>query len=153
MAAEKPITGIGFYAFQRSYSSYDLSGGSFGTEKASHSAWFGVLAETGYPGLILYLLIVLSALYALSSIRRRTKGLPEMQHARTYAAGMQMSLVAYIVGATFLSFQYNEMFWHLIGLTVALDRITAAPSSQALTSTAVPAVAIPIRNGRVVAGS
>ena len=134
MAAEKPLTGVGFNGFQRSFSAYDVTGGLFGSEKAAHSAWFGVLGETGYPGLILFVLIIVSALYSLYSVRRRTKGVPEMKDARTYAAAMQMSLVAYIVGNTFLSGQYNEMFWHFIGLCVALDRITHGfQQTQALT--------------------
>jgi O-antigen ligase len=135
MAAEKPMTGVGFNGFQRSFSNYDVTGGSFGFEKAAHSAWFGVLGETGYPGLILFVLIVLLTLSSLYSIRRRTKDVPAMKDARIYAAGMQMSMVAYIVGDTFLAGQYNEMFWHFIGLCVALDRITqSVPPSQALTA-------------------
>lgn len=127
MAAEKPITGVGFNGFQRSFDTYDVTGGQFGQGKAAHSSWFGVLGETGYPGLVLFVLIILSALYNLWSIRRRTKHVPEMKDARTYAGAMQMSIVAYIVGNTFLSGQYLEMFWHFMGLCVALDRITAGP--------------------------
>jgi probable O-glycosylation ligase (exosortase A-associated) len=125
MAAAKPLTGVGFNAFPLSYPRYDPSAGKIGEAKAAHSAWFGVLAETGYPGFVLYVLIILSAFHLLWRTRRLTKGRHDLKNIRVYATTMQMSLVAYVVGVTFLSGQYNEMFWHFIGLSVALDRITA----------------------------
>ena len=51
MANDRPLVGVGHRGYERSYNRYDFSKGSYGTDRAVHSSWFGVLAELGYPGL------------------------------------------------------------------------------------------------------
>lgn len=126
MAQRNPLTGVGFNGFEQSFSAYDPSGGTFGEDRAVHSAWFGVLAEMGYPGLILLVAIILVALHTCRRVRRSVRGIPELADLQSYAVALQTSFIAYIVGMTFLNGQYLEMFWHFVGLTVALDQITAA---------------------------
>ena len=60
------------------------------------------------------------------------------EHAvlKTYAFAIEGSLVAFTVGGTFIPFQYTEMFWHVIGLSIALN--TAA--KQALASVPVESI-------------
>ena len=53
MAKAKPLTGVGPSSFSPSYATYD-PGGEFGENRQTHSTWFGVLAELGWPGLILF---------------------------------------------------------------------------------------------------
>jgi probable O-glycosylation ligase (exosortase A-associated) len=125
MADARPFTGVGFNGFQRSFDSYDTTNGFFGGNRAAHSAWFGVLAEMGYPGLILLAAVILGALFSALRIRRRARGDPSQRDVQAYASALMASLVAYIVGMTFLNGQYLEMFWHLIALGVALERIAA----------------------------
>jgi probable O-glycosylation ligase (exosortase A-associated) len=121
MAQAKPLTGIGFNGFRDSYSTYEFEQG-WGTMRSVHSAWFGVLAEMGYPGLIMFCSILFVAFNTTRKVRKRAIASNNGAMA-AYATALQSSLVVYAVGATFLSAQYNEMFWHLIGLTIALDRI------------------------------
>jgi probable O-glycosylation ligase (exosortase A-associated) len=126
MASAKPLTGVGFNGFRQSFAAYDFSGGVWGGDRSVHSAWFGVLSEMGYPGLVLFVGIIVTAFLTCSRIRRATRGVAALRDIRSYAGAMQMSLIAYVVGMTFLPGQYNEMFWHLIGLTIALDRVHEA---------------------------
>jgi probable O-glycosylation ligase (exosortase A-associated) len=125
MADAKPLTGVGFNGFRPSYATYDTSGAEFGEDRAVHSAWFGVLAEMGYPGLVLFVCVILVALHACHRVKRMARDNPAAADLESYAIGLQTSFIAYIVGMSFLNGQYNEMFWHLIGLTVALERIAA----------------------------
>jgi probable O-glycosylation ligase (exosortase A-associated) len=143
MADAKPMTGVGFNGSERSFSRYDTSGGAYGGGRAVHSAWFGVLADMGYPGLVLMAAIIVNALHSAWRIRRKTRGDPALRDLRAYATAMQMTLVAYIVGNTFLSGQYNEMFWHFVGFGVALERVYG----EAVVLAAAPASAPAIRSG------
>ena len=56
---------------------------------------------------------------------------PELGQA---AVALEMSLIVCLVGGSFVIWQYNEMFWHFIGLTLALDNIAtqraAIPEGQ-----------------------
>jgi probable O-glycosylation ligase (exosortase A-associated) len=142
MANAKPLTGIGFNAFRQSFPTYDTSGGAWGGDRAVHSAWFGVLAEMGYPGLILLVSILVVAFLTCWRIRRSARGDPDLNDFRAYAGGMQATLVSYAVGMTFLNGQYSEMLWHMIGLTVALDRAYALArmKTKSLVTAPVPQV-------------
>lgn len=127
MANAKPLTGVGFNGFKPSFLSYDTSGGAWGSDRAVHSAWFGVLAEMGYPGLIFFVLVVSMAILTSRQVRRRARGRPDGPALAAYASALQMSFVAYAVGDTFLHGQYTELFWHLIGMNIALQNIAASP--------------------------
>jgi probable O-glycosylation ligase (exosortase A-associated) len=130
MADAKPLTGVGFNGFSRSFDTYDTTNGSLGGGRAAHSTWFGVLAEMGYPGLILLVMTIVGGIWSAMLIRWRTRGDPELRDLRSYASAIMASLVAYVVGMTFLNGQYLEMFWHFIALGVALERIAAVTMSS-----------------------
>jgi hypothetical protein len=42
-----------------------------------------------------------------------------------------MSLVVFAVGGSFVIFQYTEMLWHVVGLTMALHFLTEAAVAAA----------------------
>ena len=130
MAKAKPLLGIGFNGYRASFSAYDISGGAYGEDRAVHSAWFGALAEMGCPGLIFLVTVLVVALGTCARIRQDTRGDPSMMDIRSYASGLQTSFITYAVAATFLNQQYNEMFWHFIGLSAALDHIHASVRSE-----------------------
>jgi probable O-glycosylation ligase (exosortase A-associated) len=120
MAATRPLTGVGFNGFEQSYDRYDSTGGAYGHERAVHSSWFGVLGELGFPGLILFLTQLLLAFRTCQRVRRAARTQPEIRPLAPYAVALETSLVAYVVGGTFLNAQYSEMFFHVIGLNIAM---------------------------------
>lgn len=127
MAEARPWQGVGFNAYRMAFPKYDRSGGGWGDDRAVHSAWFGVLSEMGYPGLVIFVSVIGTTLVACGRMRRRSLQLPPAQQApmRAYATALQVSLVVYCVGVTFLNGQYNEMFWHFVALSIALEMILA----------------------------
>ena len=70
---ENPI-GVGTGGFEKSWANLENTQGlgkaKLGKEKAAHSAWLKVMAENGFPGLILFTGFVFSFLYAGLRTRR-----------------------------------------------------------------------------------
>jgi len=125
MANAHPLLGVGYFGYNPAYNKYDFSGGKYGLWRAVHSSYFGVLAELGYPGGILYCLILFGALRSCSRVYKRASRHPALLQLSKSALALQISLIAFLVGGSFISGQSIEMLWHIIGLTIALERITA----------------------------
>jgi putative inorganic carbon (HCO3(-)) transporter len=145
MMDARPLTGVGFMAYRDAYDDYDPSHGTlgFGSFRQSHSAWFGIGGEMGYPGLILLVALLLQGMYTGFKIRRFTKGRPQYAELRAYGNALETSLIVYCVGGTFLNAEYSEMVWHFIGLSIALHGILVkATADEQLTE---PAKADPFR--------
>jgi probable O-glycosylation ligase (exosortase A-associated) len=92
MANAKPLTGVGFDGFSQSYEAYNTSG-EFPGERASHSVWFGLLADMGYPGLILFVLLWASSIWSCSRLSAKCKRDPQQRDLRVYADALLTSLV------------------------------------------------------------
>lgn len=123
MASDHPILGIGHRGYEAAYDTYDWSQGEQGRRRAVHSAWFGVLAEAGYPGLLIYVAIVVSSFFACRRVRKSAARGEVPDELGAYARALETGLVAFIIGGSFVSFQYCEMLWHYFGLTMALERV------------------------------
>jgi len=137
MARAKPLTGVGLNGFAASYATYDPAGG-FGEQRQTHSTWFGVLAELGLPGLMLFVANLFMAIGSCWRVAREARGDPEKRDFGIYANALIISLVVFATGGSFLSSQYNEMLWHLIGLSTALS-VVAFSEVRATEPAAVPA--------------
>jgi probable O-glycosylation ligase (exosortase A-associated) len=121
VASDYPITGVGLNAFRYVFRYYDRTGEQ-GDQRATHSIWFGTLADLGYPGLILFVLLVGRVLLKNWQIERQARRSGHVELG-IYASTLQFSLIAYLVAGTFLSAHYLELVWHVFGLTVALTHI------------------------------
>jgi probable O-glycosylation ligase (exosortase A-associated) len=87
----------------------------------AHSIYFSVLADHGWLGLIMFLLILGLTWRRLSVLIKRTK---DEQNAsfNLLARMMQVSLVAYMTGGIFLSLSYFDLPWHLIAIAMLLPQ-------------------------------
>jgi O-antigen ligase len=131
MGNANPLLGIGFNGYNPTYDAYDSSGGEYGRGRSVHSSFLGVLAEIGYPGLALYVLIIFGALRTCFVINMRTRQRANLSDINKGALALEVSLVAFVIGGSFVPFQYNEMLWHITGLTIALERIAIRRLAQA----------------------
>jgi probable O-glycosylation ligase (exosortase A-associated) len=146
MAATNPLLGVGFNGYNKAYDSFDTSDGIFGRGRSVHSTYLGVLAELGYPGLVLYGAILGCSFAACARVRKLASGKEVPIEFGLAAVALESSLIAFMITGAFLPSQYNEMFWHFIGLTVALkqiamQRLATHPRSFELEK-AVPAQAV-----------
>jgi putative inorganic carbon (HCO3(-)) transporter len=130
MASDHPVLGVGHRGYEAAYDTYDWSQGEQGRRRAVHSAWFGVLAEAGYPGLLIYVAIVVSSLFACRRVRKSAARGEVSDELGAYARALETGLVAFIIGGSFVSFQYCEMLWHYFGLTMALERVAVRVAAE-----------------------
>lgn len=125
MAKDRPITGVGFNAFSQAYDEYDPARGAMGNMRTAHSTWFGTLGDLGYPGLGLLIMLLLTSTWGCYQVERVAKRTPGLEDLAPFALATQSSFIVMMVGGTFLHMQYSEMLWHLFGLSMAMQRITA----------------------------
>jgi putative inorganic carbon (hco3(-)) transporter len=120
MANDYPLLGIGYNVYNNIYDRYDFSVGFYGEGRSVHSMWFGVLAELGYPALILFVLMIVLAITGMNKVARQARdGLLPMEYYH-YAVGIQTAFASCVVGGSFLPWHYTEMLWHFIALSMAL---------------------------------
>jgi probable O-glycosylation ligase (exosortase A-associated) len=141
MANDRPLIGVGHRGYEAAYNAYDFSGGRFAHDRAVHSAWFGVLGELGYTGLLLFLAILISSLLACRRVRLAAKRGEIPGPLGPYAIALESSLLAFMIGGSFVSFQYSEMLWHYFALTIALERVAVAEMAAARAKTHAEAAA------------
>ena len=88
---------------------------------AAHSIYFGVLADHGWLGLILFLAILLLTWLSLSKIIRLARKEAVYKNQAFLARMLQVSLIAYMSGGAFLSLAYFDLPWHIIAIAVILQ--------------------------------
>lgn len=126
MANDRPFIGVGHRGYEPAYNTYDFSQGRYEQNRAVHSAWFGVLGELGYTGLLLFVAIIVSSLRSCRRVRLAARRGEIPGPLGPYAIALESSLVAFMVGGSFVSFQYCEMLWHYFALTIVLERVAVA---------------------------
>ncbi len=111
--------------------------------RAYHSSYFEMLGEQGWPGLFLWLWLMLSGLWQMERIRHRWKkrtGPGETWQA-PLASALQQSLIVYMAGSLFVGIAFQPFCYMLIGLQCGLwsylKRIEAAAPRAARVSRAL----------------
>lgn len=116
MALDNPIVGGGFNAFQPE--TYARWAPDPTRVFDAHSIWFGILAEHGFVGLAFFAAIWLLAWRLGASIIRDTRERPELRWANDLAAMIQVSLVGFWVGGSFLGLEYWDYPYLLVAILV-----------------------------------
>ena len=94
----------------------------FDQARAYHSAYFEMLGEQGYPGLILWLAINLAGLVRMEVLRRRyADPAGPYAWAGQLASALQMGHAVYLLGAAFIAIAFQPFIYMLIGAQIGLD--------------------------------
>jgi len=96
----------------------------------AHNSYLQFLAETGAPGLLLFLTILAASLLQLQRLRRR--GPP---WAVTYAGMIQISLIAFLTGGMFLNRAYFDLVYYVVAMSIALQLSCEAEVEDGATET------------------
>jgi putative inorganic carbon (hco3(-)) transporter len=105
--------------------------------RAYHSAYFEVLGEQGFPGLVLWLTIHFVGLFRMEMLRRKYRKREEQngQWIGKLAEALQHAHLIFLVGCTFVGVAYQPFIYLLIGLQIGLDsyakRIEAEAAEEA----------------------
>jgi probable O-glycosylation ligase (exosortase A-associated) len=89
--------------------------------RVAHNAYFQILAESGFPALMLFLGAIGAALWRMEVLRRLCQKTAALPWVEVQARMLQIAIVAYMTGSMFLNTAYNEVIYHLIALTVCLE--------------------------------
>jgi probable O-glycosylation ligase (exosortase A-associated) len=118
LALARPLVGGGFEAFDRNlFLIYAPEPYNF---HDSHSIYFEVLGEHGFPGLILFLSLLLCCHLTLIKLKRTFKPIPSGQWICNYSNMLQLSLVGYMVNGAFLGLAYFDLYYHLVAVIIIL---------------------------------
>ncbi|WP_416306679.1 putative O-glycosylation ligase, exosortase A system-associated [Neptunicella sp. SCSIO 80796] len=87
----------------------------------AHSIYFEVMGELGFPGLFIFLTLLLLCWRLNKTNIRLSKDTPELEWCTTLARMLQVSQIAYMSGGAFLGLAYWNMPYHLIVITILLN--------------------------------
>lgn len=125
MAHDNPVFGVGLNAYRYKFAEYDPNDGAYGSGRDIHSSWFGLLADLGYPGLTLFVLLIGRTVWTGGRARKLARSDPSAAGLAAYGTALQGQLLVFAIGATFISIQYKEFIWHVLGLGMALEYLVA----------------------------
>jgi probable O-glycosylation ligase (exosortase A-associated) len=117
LAKHYPITGGGLQTFtvelyHRFTPQLEFAG--------AHSIYFQTLAEHGFVGLGLLLLLLGSSLASLLTLRGRARALPSAEWIVPYTHMLEVSLLAYMISGAFLELAYFDLFYQIIASLIVL---------------------------------
>ena len=121
MANDYPIVGVGLDNFTLLFKEYAPHPDDV---HVAHNTYLQILAEAGYIGLILYLLLLAVALWTCESARYKAKILG-YAWAESGARYLSASLVAFMVGGMFLNRAHFDLIYHIMILGACLLRIVS----------------------------
>jgi O-antigen ligase len=127
MIADSPIFGVGplnFRALSTLYTGLDVS-------LMAHNTYLELAAELGLIVLGVFLLLVL---FTFSTLRRaaRLDASPEARELAGWADGMRSGLIGFLVAATFISAEYEKMFWMFVFVSIVVGRLARRYEREAI---------------------
>jgi O-antigen ligase len=85
-----------------------------------HSIYFQLLADQGFVGLGLFMLMVGSCFWTLFGIRSRARYLRNGTWLVNYTYMLEIGLLAFMISGAFLGFVYLDLIYQIIGTVVVL---------------------------------
>jgi O-antigen ligase len=137
MAADHPVFGVGFGqdAYLSQYDLYKDPANEREVKRAAHSVWFSLLAETGYVGLGIYVLLLAIVLRTCRRVMKQAPpaGVDRKRHwTWNYGAALMIAIGTFAVGGSFLSQARFEYVFALLMAAVPLS-VLAGEEAEATT--------------------
>ncbi len=92
----------------------------------AHSIYFEVLAEHGFLGLGLFLLLGAFTWFKASKTKRLAKRYESLRWAGDLAGMLQVSLAGYAVAGAFLGLAYFDLYYLIVVCVIATNRVAVA---------------------------
>jgi len=89
--------------------------------KAFHNMFIEVLGEHGYPGLAMYLTLMLLSLWYMWRVKWRTRGQAHLLWVNDLAGTLLTSLLTIMACGVFIGIAFQSLVWYLMTLPVCLS--------------------------------
>jgi probable O-glycosylation ligase (exosortase A-associated) len=99
--------------------------------RAYHSAYFEMLGEQGFPGLIIWLLIHFGGLIRMEILRARYKKDESLEWISSLANALQQGHFIYLIGSLFVGIAFQPFVYMLVGLQIGLDTYASRKTRDA----------------------
>jgi O-antigen ligase len=94
--------------------------------RAYHSAYFEMLGEQGFPGLLIYLLIQVIGVVRMEILRRRYRRQEgDKAWIAPLATALQNFQIIYLIGSIFVGIAYQPFAWLMLAVQIGLDQHVA----------------------------
>jgi len=120
MALDNPIIGVGISNFYYNYFYYSPHWD--GMNHAVHSTWFGVLAESGFVGLTLFVSLIVSTLLMSLKMLKTVNDERHTPGIRVALNAAPAGIIGFIVSGTFLTQGFIWAIYLQVALVIALNR-------------------------------
>ena len=120
-----PITGASFECFTpnlfAAYSPRDPRTWLAGhTSSGPHSIYFQVMAEQGFVGLLVFLVLLASSILSARRLRKRAKANSSLAWMASYAQIVEVGIIGYMVSGAFLGRAYFDLYLQLVAILITL---------------------------------
>ncbi len=88
--------------------------------RAFHNIFFAVLGEHGYPGLVLYGLLIVVLFASLGRVIRLTARQPAQAWAHDLAKALQITMAVLLACGNFIDISFEPLVWYLFTMVVCL---------------------------------
>jgi O-antigen ligase len=119
MINDAPITGVGPLNFKALSAQYSGLAKSY----IAHNTYLEIAAELGLPLLAVFLALLVTTFGALA----RTARAADSSELAGWADGLRYGLIGFVVAGTFISVQYEKLFWIVVFLSIAMESVARRP--------------------------
>jgi len=95
-------------------------GGYVQTGRAYHSIYFEVLGDLGYPGLIMFLLVIVSSLWSLLRLSRKCRKIPDLVWVADLSDAIQTGMLVFLTAGAFVGLAFQPPFWYFVAMGISL---------------------------------
>jgi probable O-glycosylation ligase (exosortase A-associated) len=131
VALHRPLVGGGFNVYE-SNAMWSLYGPEGALPRAVHSVYFRVLGEQGFPGIILFIALLVASWRYCAKVRRRTRKVPEEKWASDLASMFQVSLLAYMTAGLATTSSYFDMTYQIMAMCAILYGLVTARTTTSV---------------------
>jgi probable O-glycosylation ligase (exosortase A-associated) len=130
MIQANPVWGIGFsnmvYDYNRyTQGVYNEEGSTDQKARVSHNSYFQIWAESGTIAFLLFMFMIVGSIVSLGVLRLRSKRNGDLW-VIPYCDAIQVSMCAFMVGATFLNRAHFDFIYQLIVVATVLPVVIQA---------------------------
>lgn len=121
MATDNPGFGVGIENFIPKFKFYTpiylpKSFKGVASVRVTHNSYLQLVAETGFPSLFFFLVMLLSAIFMMRKLRRVSRQRDGPLWIYYYTNMVEVSLLAFMAGAFFLNRSHFDLLYHMVAL-------------------------------------